>query len=190
VRIRGYRRPSVRRLLAALVMLVGLWLVAVAVLFVWPPANETPPAHADAVVVLAGGLNHRLDPGLKLVQEHVAPVLLISGGLSDPKWTKARKLCRGEEGPTRFRVLCFLAKPFSTRGEAETVARLARAHGWHRIIVVTSTYHVTRARMLFRRCFHGQLWTVGTSAPANTLLREWLEETGKLLVQATVERRC
>jgi uncharacterized SAM-binding protein YcdF (DUF218 family) len=171
-------------------MLVGLWLVAVAVLFVWPSANDAPPAHSDAVVVLAGGLNHRLDPALKLVQEHVAPILVISGGLTDPKWKKARKLCRGEEGPTRFRVLCFQAEPFSTRGEAETVARLARTHGWRRIVVVTSMYHVTRARMLFRRCYHGQLWTVGTSAPTYTLLREWLSETGKLAIQATVERGC
>ena len=55
------------------------------------------------------------------------------------------------------RVVCFTAVPFSTRGEAETVARLARARGWHSVVVVTSTFHITRAHMLFRRCFHGRL---------------------------------
>ncbi|HXR12546.1 MAG TPA: YdcF family protein [Gaiellaceae bacterium] len=179
-----------RRLLAALGMLLGLWLVAVAVLFVWPPANDAPPAHADVVVVLAGGLNHRLDPALKLVQRGVAPVLAISGGLTDPRWKKAARLCRRQDGPTRFRVICFQASPFSTRGEAETVSRLARAHGWHRIVVVTSMYHVTRARMLFRRCFRGQLWTVGTGARWSSLPDEWLMETGKLVVQAVLERGC
>jgi len=36
-----------RRLLTAFLMLLGLWLVAVAFLFVWPQASQTPPAHAE-----------------------------------------------------------------------------------------------------------------------------------------------
>jgi uncharacterized SAM-binding protein YcdF (DUF218 family) len=178
------------RLLGALAMLVALWLVAVAILFVWPPANDRPPAHADAVVVLSGGLNWRLDPALRLVQHGVAPVLAISSAMHDPRWKKAQRLCRHEDGPTRFKVLCFQAVPYSTRGEAETVSRLARRYGWRRLVVVTSTYHVTRARMLFERCFHGSLWTVGTSAPTSTLPREWMTETVKLAVQALFERGC
>jgi uncharacterized SAM-binding protein YcdF (DUF218 family) len=179
-----------RRLLVALAMLVGLWLVVCAVLFVWPPANSAPPAHADAVFVLSGGLNRRLDPALKLVQRGVAPVLAISSPFVDSKWKKAQRLCRGEDGPTRFRVLCFQAVPYDTRGEARAIARLAREHGWTRVVVVTSTYHVTRARMLVRRCYHGRLWMVGTGSPWQRLPTEWLLESGKLLVQSTVERGC
>lgn len=179
-----------RRLLSALAILVGLWLVAVAVLFVWPPAAQAPPAHADVVVVLSGGENGRLDPALKLVERGIAPVLAISSAFRDPKWTKAHRLCRGQDGRTRFRVLCFQAFPYSTRGEAETVSRLARRDGWHRIVVVTSSYHVTRARMLFRRCFKGPLWTVGTPAPWWELPAEWASETAKLAVQTFYERGC
>lgn len=171
-------------------MLVGLWLVAVAVLFVWPSANEAPPAHADAVVVLAGGRDTRLDPALRLMRRGIAPVLAISSVQRDPKWITAEKLCRGAYGKLRFKVICFQAVPYSTRGEAETVARLAKHDAWHRIVVVTSTYHVTRARMLFRRCFHGQLWTLGTSSPWYWLPDEWASETGKLLVQTVYERGC
>ena len=171
-------------------MLVVLWLVAVAAIFVWPPGDSGAPAHANAVVVLSGGRDGRLDPALKLVRRGVAPVLAISGGLTDPKWITARRLCRGQDGPLRFRVLCFQASPYSTRGEAETVSRLARKYGWNRIVVVTSTYHVTRARMLFRRCFHGSLWMVGTSSPLLRLPQEWAYETGKLLVQTVVHRGC
>ncbi len=179
-----------RRLLAAFAFLVALWLVAVAVLFVWPQANDTPPAHADVVVVLSGGRNTRLDPALRLMRRGVAPVLAISSVQRDPKWIKARKLCSGAYGKLRFRVLCFEASPYSTRGEAETVTKLAREHGWHRIVVVTSTYHVTRARMLFRRCFHGSVWTVGTSSPLKYLPEEWASETAKLVVQEFYERGC
>ena len=179
-----------RRLLTALAMLVGLWLVAVALLFVWPRANDHPPAHADVVVVLAGGRNARLDPALRLMRRGIAPVLAISSVQRDPDWTKAHRLCNGAYGKLRFRVLCFEATPYSTRGEAETVSRLARVHHWRRIVVVTSTYHVTRARMLFRRCYDGALWTVGTSAPWWSLPEEWAFETGKLAVQTAVERSC
>jgi uncharacterized SAM-binding protein YcdF (DUF218 family) len=179
-----------RRILIALLFLVALWLVAVAVLLVWPPANDPAPAHADVVVVLSGGRDTRLDPALKLMRRGVAPVLAISSVQKDPKWVKARKLCKGAYGKLRFRVLCFEASPYSTRGEAETVTRLAREYRWNRIVVVTSTYHVTRARMLFRRCFHGSLWTVGTSSPLRYLPEEWASETAKLAVQVVYERGC
>ena len=179
-----------RRAFVALLFLVALWLVAVALLFVWPQANDAPPAHADVVVVLAGGRDTRLDPALKLMRRGIAPVLAISSVQRDPKWTTAQKLCKGEYGKLRFRVLCFEAQPYSTRGEAETVSRLARTHGWRRIVVVTSTYHVTRARMLFRRCFRGSLWTVGTSSPLKYLPEDWASETGKLAVQTFYERGC
>jgi uncharacterized SAM-binding protein YcdF (DUF218 family) len=179
----------IRRLLLVLAALVAAWLLAIVFLFVWPRA-DAPPAHADAVVVLSGGLNRRLDPALALVQRGVAPVLAISSAFKSGTWKKAERLCRGEDGPTRFRVLCFSAVPYSTRGEARAVARLAKAHGWRRVIVVTSTFHVTRARLLFKRCYHGRLWVVGTSSPRWQLPEEWISETGKLLVQLTVERGC
>jgi uncharacterized SAM-binding protein YcdF (DUF218 family) len=176
-----------RRLLTAFLMLLGLWLVAVAFLFVWPQASQAPPAHADAVVVLSGGRNSRLDPALKLVESGVAPVLAISSPFHDAKWEKAQRLCRSHQ---RFKVICFAAEPYSTRGEAETVSRLAEHNDWTRIVVVTSSYHVTRARMLFRRCYRGGLWTVGTTSRWWTLPEEWAFETGKLIVQSVFERGC
>jgi len=179
----------IRRLLLVLAALAAAWLVACVFLFVWPRA-DAPPAHADAVVVLSGGLNSRLDPALALVRRGVAPVLAISSAFHGGKWKKAQRLCRGQEGPTRFRVLCFEAVPYSTQGEARAIARLARAHGWTRVVVVTSTYHVTRARLLVRRCYKGRLWVVGTGSSWWRLPEEWESETGKLIVQLTLQRGC
>jgi uncharacterized SAM-binding protein YcdF (DUF218 family) len=168
--------------------LVAVWLVACAVLFVWPPAETGAPAHADVVVVLSGA-HQRLPPAEALIRRGVAPVLAISSVAHTPRWKAARKLCRA--GSYRgARVLCFEATPFSTRGEAETVARLARTHGWRRIVVVSSTFHLTRAKLLFGRCYDGRLWLVGSPIPWWRLPAEWALETGKLVAQLTVQRSC
>jgi uncharacterized SAM-binding protein YcdF (DUF218 family) len=177
-----------RRILLVLAALVVAWLVACAFLFVWPRADAAP-ARADAVVVLSGARDLRLDPALRLVRRGVAPLLAISGGRDDPRWRTALRLCAaGKTGSVR--VVCFTPRPLSTRGEARAVARLARLRGWRRVVVVTSTFHITRARVLLDRCYHGRLWLVGARAPWWRLPEEWASETGKLLVQLTAERGC
>jgi uncharacterized SAM-binding protein YcdF (DUF218 family) len=178
----------IRRAILVLAVLVGAWLVACLVFFVWPRVDG-PPAHVDAVVVLSGDGNVRLDPGIRLVQRGVAPVLVISGARQDPKWRKAQTLCNRSH-VAAARVICFEPVPFSTRGEARAIGRLAREHGWHRVVIVTSTFHVTRAKMLVQRCYHGNLWEVGTPTPWWRLPEEWAFETGKLAVQLTAERGC
>ena len=178
----------IRRLLVFVVLLAAVWLVACLVLFVWPPAETGAPAKADAVVVLSGSAT-RLPPALALIRRGVAPVLALSSVGETPKWHAARRLCRaGRYGGAR--VLCFEAVPYSTRGEARVVARLARRHRWTRIVVVSSTFHLTRAKLLFRRCYHGRLWLVGAPTAWWRVPQEWASETGKLAVQLTTERGC
>jgi uncharacterized SAM-binding protein YcdF (DUF218 family) len=179
----------IRRGLLVVAVLVAAWLVLCAVLFVRPSTGRAP-GKADAVVVLAGGLNSRLDPAIALMQRRIAPVLAISSAFHGPNWKKAQQLCRGDLGPTRYEVLCFTAKPYSTQGEARAIAELAHDDGWKRVVVVTSAYHVTRARMLIRRCYHGQLSMVATHSPWWSQPQHWVDETGKLLVQLTFRRGC
>jgi uncharacterized SAM-binding protein YcdF (DUF218 family) len=177
-----------RRVLLVLAVLVAAWLAACMVLFVWPPAETGAPAHADAVVVLSGS-TARLPPAEQLIQDGVAPVLALSSVAATPNWKAARRLCRAGRY-AGARVLCFEASPYSTRGEAETVARIARSRGWRSLVVVSSTFHLTRASMLFRRCYDGRLWFVGAPKTWWRLPQEWASETGKLLVQTTFERGC
>jgi uncharacterized SAM-binding protein YcdF (DUF218 family) len=177
-----------RRLLLAAAALVTAWLVACLVLFVWPPAESAPPPRASAVVVLAGD-KARLAPALALVRRGVAPVLALSTVGRAHNWRQALELCASGRY-ARAHVLCFDAEPYSTRGEARAVARLARERKWRSVVVVTSTFHVTRARMIFRRCYHGPLYVVGTGSTWWRLPEEWAYETGKLVVQLTVQRGC
>lgn len=180
--------PVLRRFLLVLAVLVAAWLVACLVLFVWPPAETGAPAHADAVVVLSGS-TERLAPAERLIREGVAPVLALSSVTRTPTWKAARRLCRrGRYAGAR--VLCFDATPFSTRGEAETVSQIARKRGWSSVVVVSSTFHLTRARLLFRRCYAGRLSFVGAPSPWWRLPEEWAAETVKLVVQVTGRRGC
>jgi uncharacterized SAM-binding protein YcdF (DUF218 family) len=177
-----------RRLLLVLGLLVAAWLVLCLVLFVWPPAQTGAPPHADAVVMLSGE-RARLPKALSLIRRGVAPVLAISSVQDTPKWRQARAVCAARRY-AQARVVCFRAIPYSTKGEARAVARLARARGWSSVVVVSSTFHLTRAKLLFRRCWDGRLSFVGSTSPWWTLPGHWAEETGKLAVQIVAERDC
>jgi len=168
--------------------LAGLFLLALvvssAVLFVWP--EQDSPTRASAVVVLAGAKKPRLDRALALMRRHVAPVLVISDGL-DPTWPQANRLCAGR---APFRVLCFRPSPYSTRGEAEAVGRMGAARHWRSLVVVTSTYHVRRAKLLFERCFHGRVQAVGAHFGLSELPAVLASEWAKLVYALTVAREC
>jgi hypothetical protein len=175
-----------RRLVLVLALVVVAFVVATAFLFIWPSTD--PPGHADAVIVLSGGRNSRLDPALRLMSRDGAPVLVISGAGYDPKWKKARKLCA--DGSTKYRIVCFDPKPYSTRGEARAIARLAAQRHWTKIDVVTSRYHVFRAGIVIRRCYHGKLAMIGAPYPWQDAPVAWAFEWAKLAVQLTAERSC
>jgi len=168
--------------------LLGLalgWTIAAAAMFVWPPREKA--SRADAVVVLAGGQGPRLAKGLELVRRGVAPVLVVSDGWS-PTWPEANRLCAGRPAPVA--VACFHPDPYSTRGEAEAFARLAARRGWRSVVVVSSRYHLVRARLLFERCYDG---TVQTEASKGTLLGRILAapiETVKLGYALLIKRKC
>lgn len=147
------------------VLVVGV-VVANLMLFVWPSTSTLQ--RADAVVALAGGDGERLDRGLELVREGVAPTLVASTG--------PNRLCGTKQA---FEVVCFLPSPETTRGEAEAIGRMARERGWTSIVLVTSTYHVSRARLLVGRCYSGTLAVAaaepdqGVAAWIGFIAHEW-----------------
>jgi uncharacterized SAM-binding protein YcdF (DUF218 family) len=175
----------VRILLGFAAVAVAAWLVLCAFLFVWP--DDDDPRQVDAIVVLAGGRKARLEKALELVRRNVSGILVISDGEA-PGWPEANRLCDGAR--RELEVVCFRPDPYSTWGEAEDVAGLARRRGWQSIAVVTSTFHVYRARKLFERCFPGHVETVAAGSSLLYLPQALLWETGKLAVALTVRRDC
>jgi uncharacterized SAM-binding protein YcdF (DUF218 family) len=106
-------------------------------------------------------------------------VLVVSDGQR-----LAPELCRRE------RVVCFVPDPFSTTGEAEGVARLARERGWERVLVVTSSYHVLRTRLLFERCLGDAVRVVAAGQALSKLDEALLFEPLKLVWAVTIDRGC
>jgi uncharacterized SAM-binding protein YcdF (DUF218 family) len=167
-------------LVIALIALAALAAASVPLFILYDDDEVTK---ADAVMVLAGQ-KRRLPVALELVRRGVAPVLVISDGL-DPRWTQANRLCRSDE----LDVVCVRPDPYSTRGEARLAARLARERGWDSIVVVSTRFHLFRARLLFERCFGGKLAFVGASNRTFRLpllvALEWVK-----LGVATIRRAC
>ncbi len=159
-----------RRLLragVALVAVLGLaWLLACFLVIQHPTINQV--SHADAVIVLGPPDDYRLEAAQRLVAAGVADHLVISVPASG--FAQAEQICA--HPPSGVTATCFAPNPATTRGEAEEVARLERSQHWKSVVVVTSKFHVSRARMIFDRCVVGQLAVV--SAPQSISWRQWI----------------
>jgi hypothetical protein len=126
---------------------------------------------ADAIVVLGGRAN-RLPVGLRLLHEGEGRVLIVFNASAS-----------GEGDHVYLRP-----DPYTTRGEARAVATLARKHGWRSIVVVTSSYHVPRARLIFRRAFDGEVRMASAPAIWWRLPFDVLSELAKAVYALTLRR--
>jgi uncharacterized SAM-binding protein YcdF (DUF218 family) len=110
---------------------------------------------ADAIVVLGGDNDGRLEYGLRLAEQGYAHTVVLSNSYSDDDTDYAdyRRACAS--GTATVTVVCFVPTPYTTRGEALFLARLAKQHNWTHVIVVSWNYHMVRARYIFHQCFDG-----------------------------------
>lgn len=166
----------VSALLAAAAAVVGSMVV-------WPV--QRPPASADAVVLLSGD-GGRLPGALRLMERGVARTLVFAG---QPDTLAVAALCTD---PQPFEVVCLRPSPDTTRTEARAAGELARARQWDSMVVVTSRFHATRARLLFRRCFGGTVEVVGDAPPygMNFARRQIAHEWLGLVHASLISRGC
>ena len=125
VRIRRHRV-----VVGTIALLLCGFLVATALLFVWPATNA--PERVNAIVVL-GGSGPRWQKGLALAREGYAPILVLSDHPEAPCPKSWRTV----------RVICINPTPASTRGEAREVSKMAAEYRWNRLLVVTSIPQTT-----------------------------------------------
>lgn len=138
--------PAVAAFVLLLVIALG-WPV-----YVRPQIDKLRPA--DAVFVLGGTGTARYTVGLENALAGLAPRVVFSNPMgSSNVWLS--DLCTHQR--YEFAVSCIRPNPPTTRGEARALRDLANAEGWRSVIVVTYTPHISRARYIIERCFHGAL---------------------------------
>ncbi len=139
----------------------------------WPRVRAEEVEECDAVVVLGGYAHRGAGPGLRpefteaadrlmtgveLMEAGKGRVIVLESGA---EWVRARL---GAERVIELRRLA------NTAEEMEEVRRLGRVHGWKRMALVTSAFHMTRAAGLAR----GQGLTV---VPVASDWMAWMDET-------------
>ena len=159
------------------------------VLFLSPRAEEPTAKDGIEAVISLSGDPSRLDRAVQLMQADVAPVLVISAGELQPI-ARAQELCTGA---APYEVLCPEPTPWKTRGEAKAISALIEERGWTKVALVTSNYHLTRARVLFRHCT--KITIVPVEAPHPDLeLADWwdtlVHEWGGLAQALLFRRQC
>lgn len=166
----GNVRMRHRPLLTALLVVVALLaLVAVAHRPLLRAAGhalvvEEPGPPADAIVVVAGGTPSREARAAALFQAGGAPRVLVSrqfvpGRVQTLIEMGIRPLdFQGESvrvleklGVPRDAIVTLDRSVEITETELRQVVAAAKAHGWHRIILVTSGLHARRVRLIWRR---------------------------------------
>jgi uncharacterized SAM-binding protein YcdF (DUF218 family) len=113
-----------------------------------------PLTKADAIVVLGGDQDGRIDYGLELARQGYADTLVIADSYP-PDYPVIRRACAS--GTERLEVVCFVPDPWTTLGEAMFTSAMARERGWKHLIVVSWNFHMVRARYIFEKCFGGEL---------------------------------
>jgi uncharacterized SAM-binding protein YcdF (DUF218 family) len=121
--------------------------------------DRAQPAQAIVVLgarVTAGGapglsLHARTLHAVKLYRWGLAPKIICTGGLGTYSLTeaKAAALLAMRHGVPVSDIL-LEDESASTWENVRNTARICRAHGWHRLIVVSDPYHLWRVRRNFR----------------------------------------
>ena len=130
--------------------------------------SEDPLQKADAIAVLAGTRMNRPLEAADLYQQGLAPRIVLTRALPEQSFaTLASKgITLPADADAARAVLQMLGVPHdalivpdrvhdNTAQEGQTLRQLATANGWHRLIIVTSRYHLRRARFAVRRELRG-----------------------------------
>jgi uncharacterized SAM-binding protein YcdF (DUF218 family) len=114
-----------------------------------------PLVKADAIVAISGDTGARTDTAIALWKQGYAPLVIFSGGSSDPESVASAELMKrtAVAAGVPANAIVVEGAAATTEENAERVAELMKARGLKSAILVTSPYHQRRAALLFEREF-------------------------------------
>lgn len=169
----------IRRLFLLLVLCALAWAAGFA-LFLYTLGKPLGAHPTDAVVVLTGGPG-RIQRGLDALRREDAKRMLVSGVNPD---VRPRELAaQFPAARTLFRCCVDLGhEAVDTRSNADETARWVREHGYASIRLVTSDWHMARAKLELRHVLRG-VTILGDGVPSRPGWRMLLREYHKYLVR-------
>lgn len=167
----------IARVVAALAL---AWALGFALfMLVLPDRLDNHPT--DAIVVPTGAAG-RIDRGITLLEAHQAKRMLISGVA--PTVRPIDLALEYHAAPALFACCIDLGREaVDTRSNAEETARWVRAHHYHSVRLVTSDWHMARARMELGNALDEDVVIVRDGVKGEPNLRLLVVEYNKLLLR-------
>jgi uncharacterized SAM-binding protein YcdF (DUF218 family) len=169
----------ITRLLALIAILYGLGFALFAVTLGTPADAET--AKVDAIVAITGGKG-RIEHGVMLLADGRARRLLIAG--ADPSVRKTDLVRR--LGASRKLFDCCVdlgSESVDTRSNAEEAKRWLDRRRYKSVRLVTSDWHMRRARYEFNRQLEGDIEIVPDAVPTEPNFMTLFAEYNKYLLR-------
>ena len=142
----------ISRAVALLLLAYALGFILFAFTLGKPAPADSPPT--DAAIVLTGGPG-RLEHGIDVLRQHQAGRLLVAG--ADPSVTKA-DIARRIQGSAKLLKCCvdLGSESVDTRSNAEEAGRWLAQRHLSSVRLITSDWHMRRARYEFQKVLGGK----------------------------------
>ncbi len=135
----------------------------------------------DAIVVPTGGAG-RIDRGIALLKAHQAKRMLVTGVAPGVRPIDLARTYR--TSPALFACCIDLGgEAVDTRSNAEETANWVRAHRYRTVRLVTSDWHLPRARMELTAALGREVLVLGDGVPSDPRLGTLVNEYNKLILR-------
>jgi uncharacterized SAM-binding protein YcdF (DUF218 family) len=162
-------------------ILVGAWLAGFALFWLTLGKPLDPARKTDGIVVLTGAPG-RIDRGLTLMHADAAKRMLVSGVDRD---VRPHELAIQYHEAKLFRCCVDLGwQAVDTRSNAEETAEWVRDHKYKTVRLVTSDWHMPRARLELAHLLGPGIELVGDPVPSNPRFLTLFGEYHKYLVRS------
>ena len=136
---------------------------------------------SDAIVVPTGGPG-RIDRGLALLRDHQAKRMLVTGVA--PGVRPIDLALEYRTSPAVFDCCVDLGREaVDTRSNAEETAQWVRVHKYRSVRLVTSDWHLARARMELAAALDTSVVILGDGVPGTPRLWTLVNEYNKLILR-------
>ena len=180
-RFRGFA-GSIRLLFDGAILLLVMLIIGFIVFANGVDRERSEPAPADGITVLTGGVS-RIDEAMRLLAGGKAKRVLITG--VDRGTTKEQLKMLASQGDQYFSCCVDVDKEArNTIDNATETAQWVALHGYSSVIVVTSNYHMPRARAELARAIPGVTLIPYSVVDNNVQVERWwyFPGTTKLLL--------